>query len=75
MVRNGADNVLNTTLKVANRYSVSSKVVVLDHRWRLKKQGKACVVIREAKNYEVLCLSIHGVYVRTEDYNGNPYCS
>ena len=30
--RNGAENVLNTTLKVAIRYYVSSKIVVLDHR-------------------------------------------
>ena len=27
------ENVLNTNLEVANRYHVSSEVVVLDHRW------------------------------------------
>ena len=40
-----SENVFNTILEVANRYSVYSEVDILDCRWRWLKQGKARVVI------------------------------
>ena len=47
-------NKLNTNLEVAIRYPVSSEVGILDDRWQRKKQGKAHVIMKEAKNYKLV---------------------
>ena len=47
-------NILNTNLEVAIRYPVSSEVDILDHWWQRKKQEKAHVIMKEAKNYKLI---------------------